>query len=171
MKQPDELILKKLHSQNIDTVIATVEQLHETGTSIYIPALIDLFFTVEDPSIKNSVRNLLAELKQADAIPYLLDAIGNERYQPIKRELISICWENGLDFTPHIGNFIGWMKQGDYMTAFEAFTVIENLEGKITEEEADRYIAELMSAMESSPSPEKAALFHDLIHFISSLPE
>jgi hypothetical protein len=168
MKKPDERILQKLYSTNIDTALETIDGLHATGDVCYIPALIELMFVTEYSEIRDAVHKLLGELKQPEAIPYLLDGLDAERYHPIKQQLLSICWENGLDFTPHIGKFIDWMMEGDYMTAFEAFTVIENLESTIANEVAEEYFAKLRKGMEIS-EPEKAALFHDLLHYLPTL--
>jgi hypothetical protein len=168
MKQPNEKIIENLFSSNVDIALETIETLHDTGDISYIPAIIELMLISEFAVVKDAAHKLLGELKQPDAIPYLIEGIESERNRPIKQQLLSVCWENGLDFTPNIGRFIEWMLEGDYMTAFEAFTVIENLDGSISSDDTEKYLKELRKGMETS-MPEKAALFHDLIHFLPSL--
>jgi hypothetical protein len=121
--------------------------------------------TSEFEEVKTNIHILLSEIKDVNAIDELVLAIQNERYLPIRQQLISICWENGLDFSPHLPVFVKLVIDGNYMESFEAMTVIENLEESISPEISDQAIALLDEAKETAKD-EKAGYIHELLELI-----
>lgn len=55
-------------------------------------------------------------------------AIENDKYKSIRKEILTACWQNGLDFSAFLPVFIDFIIREDWEIAFEAFTVIDNLE-------------------------------------------
>lgn len=55
-------------------------------------------------------------------------AIEDDRLKAIRKQLLTACWQNGLDFSTFVPVFIDQVINEDWETAFEAFTVIDNLE-------------------------------------------
>jgi hypothetical protein len=149
-------------------VIDTLEEVRSTGSSKLLPFLIDLLHASTNAEVKTMTYKILAELKQTDAIPILIEAIRNEKFIPEREMLIRSCWENGLDFTPYLSVFIDLVIHGDYMTSFEAFTVIENLEGTIGEEENEKLVMLLQNSLADSPS-EKQVLLEELMQIVPRL--
>ena len=45
-----------------------------------------------------------------------------------EKRLLTACWQNGLDFSTFLPVFIDLIIHEDWEIAFEAFTVIDNLE-------------------------------------------
>ncbi|HNW49529.1 MAG TPA: HEAT repeat domain-containing protein [Prolixibacteraceae bacterium] len=164
----EEQLINNLLSTNHQVVINTLEEVKSTGSSKLLPFLIDLLHASTNDDIKTMTYKILAELKQTDAIPVLVEAIRNEKYFQEQEILIRSCWENGLDYTPYLSVFIDLVIHGDYMTSFEAFTVIENLEGTIGEEENEKLVMLLQNSLADS-SPEKQALLEELIQIVPRL--
>jgi hypothetical protein len=57
-----------------------------------------------------------------------MEAIANGKNQRILRDLIESCWQNGLNYSQYLSIFTSLLSHGSDEIAFEAFTVIENLE-------------------------------------------
>src|SRR3989339_310443 len=132
--KPNQQIISKLNSANPELVIETISHLRDTGNPSYIPVLIELLHSSENPEINSKIINLLADIKHSEVVPQLLDAIRNEKYAGERKNLISLCWENGLDFSANLPVFVDLVINEDLEVAFEAYTVITNMEGKITPE-------------------------------------
>lgn len=126
--KPDPEIIGMLESGNEGLNLAVVERLRESGKAGYLPLLISLAKSTAHPMVRKSVFALLNELKSKDSIPFLMEAVTDEANQTILRELIESCWQNGLNYSQYLPVFTGLLSHGSDEIAFEAFTVIENLE-------------------------------------------
>src|ERR1700741_3566110 len=102
----------------------------------------------------------LALLKNEKAKNFLLDAIhhiDNDEHQSV---LVAACWECGLDFSGPLEPFAELVIEGDYFTAIEAITVIENMESAIEEPVLDKAIKSLQEAIEKKD--DKMILMSDI---------
>jgi len=166
----DNNILEKLQSQKQELVIETIEQLGESGNSAYLPHLFELLHTTTDAEIKKHITRLLAELKHKDVVPYFIEAIKNKNYKEELQFLVSACWENGLDYSEHLPLFIDMLIEEDFMVAFEAHTVITNMEGKITTAMRDQETAKINHAI-TTATDEKKSMLLDVIDYLIALEE
>lgn len=160
--------VEKLQSDNSSVVSQTIDQLSESGNSAYLPLLLELLHSTSNPEIKKRITRLLAEIKHSDAIPLIIDAIKNEAYAQELQQLISACWENGLDYSEHLSLFIDLMIDQDFMVAFEAHTVITNMTGKISVAMCEQETRKITEAMETA-SEEKKTLLAEAIEFLKLL--
>jgi hypothetical protein len=168
ISKKDERLINNLLSKNQQVVIDTLEEIREDGTITLLPFLIDLLNSTKNEEISKQLYALLCELKQTGSTAIILDAINNEKYAGIQETLLRICWENGLDYTPYLSTFVNIVIHGDFMNSFEAFTVIENMEGTLSPEIAQSMVDQLQSAL-SEASIEKKSLIFDLIRIIPAI--
>ena len=158
-------IVEQLNSEDSDISLNTISKLRESGNASYIPVLIELLHATDNTEIKSKITKLLAELKHSDAIPLIIEAIEDEKYANELRYLVSACWENGLDFSTHLSLFIDLVIENDLLVAFEAYTVITNMTGKISEEIIDIESRKIKEAMLQT-DVQKKELMHDLLDFL-----
>ncbi len=77
---------------------------------------------------KNEIENILGTIKDKNSAPLFVEALQNEKYKPVQKSILMACWQNGLDFSLFLPVFVDLVITEDWETAFEAFTVIENME-------------------------------------------
>jgi hypothetical protein len=94
----------------------------------------------------------------------------NEKYRDERTELVACCWQNGLNYTEYLPLFIDLVIDEPFLTAFEAFTVIENMYGRIDDEVIGKEIIKITEAF-STASDEKAYLLNGLLTIIRDIPE
>jgi len=164
----EEQYINNLLSSDQQVIIDTLEEIRYSGNSKLLSFLIELLHVSQDEKVKNCIYSILAELKHSDSVPIMIESIKNEKFKNEQEILIKSCWENGLDFTPYISLFADLVIIGNYMTAFEAFTVIENLEGKISAIRAEEILYKLKEGL-SDALNERKVLIQELIQFIPQL--
>lgn len=164
-KKTSAQIIEQLNSTNANTSIKAISNLKENGNVNYIPALVELLHTTQHPEVKAQLRVLFSEIKQTEAVPFLIEAIKNKKYNNELQPLVSACWENGLDFSMHLSLFISLVIEHELMVAFEAYTVITNMSGKISKEILEKESARLKEAFFQADD-QKKELIHDLLHFL-----
>ncbi len=161
-------ILNGLQSADSLKVIETLEELRISGKVSDIPMLIELLHLTQNPEIKSKITALFANLKESDAIPLITEAIQNQKYAPELKELVSSCWENGLDYSSYIAVFVDLLIQSDFRIAFEAYTVIMNIENRIDQAKIDLEINRLEKALPNTEEHKKQLIL-DVIDFLPSI--
>ena len=161
-------ILQGLRSANPLKVTETLDELRVSGKVADIPVLIELLHSTQNPEIKTRITSLFANLKDADAIPLIISAIQNPKYAPELQKLVSSCWENGLDYSNYLSLFIDLLIENDFLTAFEAYTVIMNMTTKI-EQAKIKIETDRLEKILSVTTEEKRPLILDTIEFLPSL--
>ena len=160
-KKVEPTLVSRLHSGNETMILETIDQLRTVGNPEYIPHLIEILHCSDKETVKKSILQLLGELKDSNARSYLIEAIGNNEYTSIRRELISCCWQSSLDFSGYLPFFVDLVIDNEFEIAFEAFTVIENMELPREMEGSSVLISKTDKALEIR-SGSKSYLLHEL---------
>lgn len=166
--KPNQQIVSKLQSQNHELVLETVEQLRSSGNLSYLPFLFEILHSSSNTEINSAILKLLADIKHVDVIPQLVAAIQDENNHKIRKELVSICWENGLDFCANLPLFVDLVINEELEVAFEAYTVIVNMEGKISPEVLNSE-TEKMETVLNKLGEQKKHLLIDIIDYLPQL--
>ena len=127
-----------------DAILAVLEQIREIGVPKLLPALVKVYKTCGDDDVKMSVFKLLSDASQREIVDEMADAIAAETDANVKQMLVTSCWYSKIDYLPRLELFIDLVFDAPFELAFEAFTVIENRQGSVTDERR----AELISYIE-----------------------
>ncbi|MDP4183793.1 MAG: hypothetical protein Q8862_01360 [Bacteroidota bacterium] len=165
---PDKRIIADLVSQDPSVVLSALEGIAEKGNCSYISYLAELLHSSSNEEIKTRIIGILNDVKVKDAANELVALLQNKHYQTEWKTLSMCCWGNGLDYTPHLPAFVNIVISEPFETAFEAFTVIENMEGKTTQEQKDNVINKIKSAIPTI-SEDKVYLLQELIKIIDNI--
>ena len=163
-------ILTNLKSTDSEFVLETIDKVRGSGNNFILLELIDLVHNTEHPEIKKSVLNLLSELKNQESVPSLIAAIKNEKYTNERKDLLACCWQNGLSYNEYLPVFIDLVIHEEFLIAFEAFTVIENICGRVEDEVIDAEKIKVNDALKNA-SEQKAYLLNGLLAIIRDIPE
>ncbi|WP_421919033.1 hypothetical protein [Marinifilum sp.] len=163
----DKLVLG-LQSSDVKTVTESINQLREEGQLDDIVILFDLLVKSNDDSLKDTILKFLSDIKDKNADSIFIDAILDEKYKSIRKDLTSTCWQSSIDFTNHISIFTDLLIESDFETAFEAFTVIENFTSKI---EKNKKIEEQDKLKDAIPNAaeEVKGMIHECIHILDQV--
>lgn len=124
----DEQIKKNLFSSNTEVVLSAMEDVRKKGNKLYIPMLLDLLNSMPEQEVEKEIKNLLGTVKDKETINSFMRAIEDEKYKSIRKSILIACWQNGLDFSTFLPVFVDLIINEDWEIAFEAFTIIDNLE-------------------------------------------
>ena len=134
-----------LSSGGKDAVLAVLEQIREVGVPKLLPALVKVYKTCGDDDVKMAVFKLLSDASQHEVVDEMAAAIAAETDANVKQMLVTSCWYSKIDYLPKLELFIDLVLDAPFELAFEAFTVVENRQGSITDERR----AELLNYIEN----------------------
>ncbi|QZE13055.1 hypothetical protein K4L44_10685 [Halosquirtibacter laminarini] len=161
-------IVALLQSGHQERIAEAIAMLREHGDSSFLPEVIGVLNSTNDSLVVRSILGLFADIKHTKAIPYIIEAIKQAPNADVQKDLVSICWENGMDFCPHISVFVDLVLHKEFLVAFEAFTVIENMEG-IVDDSKKKDLVDLIESAIPDTTPEKEGLLLDLVQIIPNI--
>lgn len=117
-----------LFSPETEVVLDALKQIKSIGNRLYIPLLFDLLATLPEKEIDEEITKILGTVKDKETVNGFMRGIEDDKYRSIRKKILIACWQNGLDFSTFLPVFIDQIINEDWEIAFEAFTVIDNLE-------------------------------------------
>ncbi|MDB4088713.1 hypothetical protein N9544_03720 [Flavobacteriales bacterium] len=127
-----DLILD-LTSKDNKILMSALKRVRSKGSEKVIPSIFNIIENNEDELIKNEARKIILELKSTASIPFLLEQLNNEK-EEMRLLALNAFWQTGFNSHENMENFVTAAINGSYMEAFEAYTIIENLDGPFEEE-------------------------------------
>ena len=164
-KKINAVLLNKLWSDDAQKVLSALRELRMAGHCEYLPELLKLLNETQNEEIKKELAIFLCDIRDKGCIPHIIDSLNDDQFQHVKNIIVSSCWQSRLNYSNHIDTFIQIFIKEDYLTALEAFTVIEESLPDIPDEKIKEYRFRLISAIEDI-SREKKSLLKELINLM-----
>ncbi len=161
-EKTDPKIRENLFSNKTEIVVSAINSIEEKGNKSYIPILFDLLNSDPEKEIAEKISKLLATVKDEKTTASFIDAITDEKYRSIRKLILTTCWQNGLNYSNYLPVFIDIIINDDWENAFEAFTIIDNLELLPEQKTVDKAIMKIESAMESA-TEQKAYFLNEIL--------
>jgi len=154
-----------LNAHDYKSIHTKIEELKTTGKPGILPYLLDLLNTDCPETIKQDVLLLTGDLKDQGCVQILVDYIRNRKVGGHISQLIAACWQSSLDFSDELETFAESFVAGNYQTALESFTVIEEMlwRAKLETISSNRLF---LAGRVSEIDPEKMALFNELLKIL-----
>jgi len=162
-----QIITEQLFSTKEDVVLSAIETIRENGDVTFLESILQLFNSTKELDVKNAIQELLNDLKDIKAVPIIMEAIKNTNYKSITKDLLISCWMSGLDYTDFFNIFVDIFITSEFLTAFEAFTIMDNSELPDNIENIEQLIDKLENAG-MLISLEKQQLKTDLIQLFNN---
>ena len=161
----DPLLLKDLWSGEQTLILKTLKKLRSAGNIGYIPELLKLLNQPSGELVRKELIQFIADVKNPVVIPFILAGLKDPKLKEARAGIISACWQSGLDYSNELPLFIKLFMEGDYATALESFTVIEEAAFDLGREELNK-ILELVQKGLNKVSEEKKPLALELVRLL-----
>jgi hypothetical protein len=119
----------------------------------------------DDFSIRKTIEGFMNDLKEQSVCEEVIGEIRKKWKPDTISMLVSSCWQSGLNYSDYSPDLIRVFLAGDYVTAVECLTVIEESVNEMTRPEKD----EIIKMLEESPVSginEKDALMLELMSIL-----
>lgn len=162
LSEKQQVITKNLLSMNDEQVISLVQEFRVNGELFIVEPLIEMLYSNRGQALKNSILEFIRDIKNQVAVIIITKSIQKHISDKYTTDLVSACWQSSLDFSDELPIFFDILCNGDYQIAFEAFTVIENSIGNVSQENISLFMATIESKLKTTPL-EKQTLLTEMI--------
>ncbi len=125
LTKEDKVLISKLQSDELSQIMEVLKDLNTKGSVVLIPYLFDIIASGKFESVENDILRILSNIKEKDAAPIIMESLQHNDYKNKTADVVAICWQSSLDFSPFLPVFSEFFFINDYQTSIEAFTVIE----------------------------------------------
>ncbi len=162
-----KLLVKRLQSDNTKDILFAINQIRNSGDPKILPVLFDLLIANPNKEINQAIIELLNELKNQACTEVIIEALKNEKYFSIRKELLVSCWHSGLDYSDYLSFLVGMVHSSDFLISFEVFTIIESFEKEYDIELIDS-LAQALYENLNEMKEEKRNLIIELIRLLET---
>jgi hypothetical protein len=165
-RQKVEELIKILDLDNNIVITEAIELLRqEKPFEEAIGLLTSYYDKTNDRSVRKSIAGFMNDLKDQSACAEVIKEIRKEWKPDTISMLVSSCWQSGLNYSDFSIDLAKVFLQGDYVTAIECLTVIEESVQEMSKERKN----EVIKLIEENPFPranEKSTLTLELISIL-----
>ena len=137
-KQKDKklaTILSDLKSSDSKKQLKAVKSLRIHGNETVIEPLLDTHLNTDSDELRGEIEALLNTAKSAAVPAEIAKALVDSRYSSMRQMLLASIWSSGLDYRDYLKEIVTAASQGEMMDALECITIIENIDGNMTEDQ------------------------------------
>ncbi len=171
MEKLDQLtrLRTAVKSGNQELIDHALEEIKQKGDSSYIALLIEFLHHKLTGEVTEKIFQLFVDLKHQDSIDQLISEMRKEADLDILVRLVACCWQNGLNYSKHLSYFVDLVLEQEFQIAFEAFTVVENMYGKI-EGDTEIKLIETIGSKLMEVEERKQYLLRGMLEIIPNIP-
>ncbi len=171
MEKIDKLsrLRSAIKSGNQELIDHALEEIKTKGDETYIEPLVAFLHETTVKEIRESIYGLFTDLKHENSVDQIINLLKEEKDLDILERLVATCWQNGLNYSKHLAFFVQLITEQEFQIAFEAFTVIENMYGKI-EYDLEATLLEKIEKCLPYAEERKQYLLKGLLEIIPNIP-
>jgi predicted DNA-binding protein len=155
-------LVKLLKNDNTLVITEAIELLRvEKPFEGAIGLLTAFYDRTDDYTVKKAIAGFLNDLKDQSACEEVIKEIRKQWKADTISMLVSSCWQSGLNYSDFSLDLAKVFLKGDYVTAIECLTVIEESVHEISRKQKDEVI-KLIEENPFSPINEKNTLTFEL---------
>jgi len=133
-KAIDEKLKSQLFSSDETAVLSALKTVSQEGSRFMVEPVLELLVRTNSSDVREVVISQLSQLKIGEMEALFVQKIQSEDFKEYRKELVACMWNSGMNPVDHLHVFTKLATEGDYMTALEVLTLIENLEGPFDHE-------------------------------------
>ena len=154
---------KSLYSTKEDEVLDAIKAAEEVGTVEWVRPLLEIVRDHPAEDIKAAAAGVLGTLKVSAAEDVLGDALDDPEFEAIGADIVGYLWNCGFHSEDLLPAVVRCAVRGDFRSAMEALTWVEQLEGLNGEGDLLESILVVRGGLEDQSLSEVHALLQPLL--------
>ncbi|MGE4290002.1 MAG: hypothetical protein AB7E36_15060 [Salinivirgaceae bacterium] len=166
----NKILAEQLKSANKELILDTIKSLRHEGNDEVLELLTQMYLNQTNNEISEAIYRFFCDLKNQHSAETVMQLIKNPEYHQAKKMLVSSCWQSRLNYIVYLETFIAMVFNEPFELAFEAFTVVENMEARVSEQRKNELLAFVDANMDNCID-DNLVLADDLKGIIRLYPE
>jgi hypothetical protein len=159
-------ILSDLFSGDDKRLNNALSNIQEHPSLAFIQPLMALYFETSNEEMKEKLRDMLGSIKVKGFEEELMIALRNPEWSTHRGQILAFMWNAGGNPVLHVKEIIELSLTGGMETLLECYSVLETMEGPMTEEqliESQTFLHETHKKMEEGHSKQLVAMLSNVL--------
>ena len=126
-------LIEELNSGKEIAISTALKALQVNGDATVLEPLAILLLGELSDKNRKEIIEFLSTLNDSSTIEPMIELLKSDRFTPVRQELLTTMWNNKLDYSYYLPEFVAIAVEGSFMEAMDCLTIIENLEGPFEE--------------------------------------
>ena len=161
--------MKDLLSKDEKKVKSALKRADKSGTIAWVEPLLEAFSLRNDDAIKEEIRALLSSVKLSAAEGVFLETLNNQERKDIHADVLGFMWSAGFVPSESVDVIVRCATSGDYGSAMEGLTLVEQCEVVEDEQILLEAILTLRNALDCKEKSEVHALYKPMLEALIHL--
>jgi len=158
-----DILVDKLFDQRFYNTMYISKADEEKANAEHVDMMVELLCDSKYKSSRQEIFNFLK--KEPKAVELLMRGIVEAKGD--KKALVAACWESNIDCTRFLPLFAEIVIRDNFEIAMEAITVIEQITGDVTPQQANELLAKVKESFTAQSETPKAALLLELVELLN----
>ncbi len=146
-----------------------LKEIRESGDEKILRAVTEQY-TRFSASTQKSVGAVFGDIQNQDYVPLLVKLTQGTVDAKVQKMLLTAAWNSRLNFVDYLECYIDFVISADFELAFDAFTLLENVETAVSHQRKHELVDYVKSHI-SKCKEDTLVLAHDLVKIIENYPE
>lgn len=165
LTEKQKQLIALLKNSSDEMVISMLIDLKDQSEFYFLNTLLEMINDENSEMLKTALVEFVSDIKLQAAVPILTQYVKESFPSKDVLSIVTACWQSRLDFSNHLDPFFHILITGDYIIAFEAFTVIENSMDGLSSDELSNYMATVKKGISKS-NRDKQLLLLEMISIL-----
>jgi hypothetical protein len=161
--------MKDLLSKDEKKVKSALKRADKSGTIAWVEPLLEAFSLRNDDAIKEEMRALLSSVKLSAAEGVFIETLNNQERKDIHADVLGFMWSAGFVPSESVDIIVRCATSGDYRSAMEGLTLVEQCEVVEDEQILLEAILTLRNALDCKEKSEVHALYKPMLEALIHL--
>jgi hypothetical protein len=161
--------MKNLNSKDDKLVKASLDTADKKGTIEWVKPLLHAFRDRPEDQLRERMRLMLSSLKLSEAEDVFLSELESGVSMSIHADILGFIWSAGFDPSHRIDLIVQVATSGDFRTALEGLTIVEECEGVEDEGVILEAILNVRAAIEGNKDESLMPLYTPMIQALEKL--
>ena len=170
-KHEIQALIQRITKDTASEFSQTLNEIKKSDCADFIEPLVGRFAQEAlNSSVYTAIYDTLSQIKLNAALPVFLSWLKKPSARPIHQALLFFIWNSGLNASDHLAEVTTAGLHGDYLTGFEALTVLENQDGPFEEAVVLDALLECKTYLSTtSPDAEKKKIIDAMIVCLNTI--
>ncbi len=159
-------ILSELFSGDDKKLNNAIANIQEHPSLEYIQPLLALYFETSNEAVKEQLHEMLGAIKVKGFEVELMNALRKSEWAIHRGQILAFMWNAGGNPVPYVKEIIELSLTGGMETLLECYSVLETMEGPLTEEqliESQTFLHETHKKMEEGHPKQLVAMLSNVL--------
>ncbi len=166
-----EEVKRDLFSGNDVLVMKALNKSREKGTPEFVEPLIALYAGTTNDTFKAEISDMLSTLKVTKIEQVFTQALVNQSYKHIRKDLLAFMWSSGLQPVKSVSVITDMALEGPFEVTLEALTLLESIEDPIEEDQILDGVTRVKQAIGSTKDEGLKTLLSEYLQVLESRSE